>query len=453
MLEHLSPSANPLDAWTARTIGCSDPLQLRAELAKYQLRQLRQTLAWAKQRSPFYRERLAGFDLATLNSLEDLARLPFTTAEDIRRNNPPLLCVSQSEISHVVTLETSGTSGVPKRLFFTPEDLQATLDFFEHGMRLPARPGDRVLIFFPGKRKGSVGDLLARALERLGATPIPFGWPRDLAGAAEVLRREKPDVVAGVPVPLLAVARYDAAANRAHAPVHVRSVLLSADRVAESIRYSLTDHWGCEIYEHYGMTETGLGGGVDCAAHAGYHMRESELLVEIIDPEGDQPVPSGEMGEVVFTTLNRRGMPLIRYRSGDISRREPGPCACGSPLIRLARIGNRVSGGIALEGHENSGLLRIGLLDEVIFGIEGIADFDAAFQPGKPAQLTIGISRSDVGASAAALIQAVSKAIGRLPEIEYYLKTNALQLLVNVFSENPTLCSNGKRTIRIERPE
>lgn len=197
-------SSNPLDAWTAGKIGCAGPVLMRSDLLDHQLHRLRETVAWAKARSPFYRRHIGAFDEATLNSLDDLRRLPLTTADDLRRNDPPLLCVSQSEISHVVTLETSGTSGPPKRLFFTPEEQEETLDFFDHGMRLSARAGDRVLIFFPGERPGSVGDLLARALERLGATPIPFGWPADPRAAAEALRREQPDVVAGVPVPLLA---------------------------------------------------------------------------------------------------------------------------------------------------------------------------------------------------------------------------------------------------------
>ena len=159
--------ANPLDSWTAEKIGRAGLFLSRSDLLDYQLRQLRETVAWAKQRSSFYRRLLGGFDEATLTSLADLRRLPLTT------------------ISHVVTLETSGTSGPPKRLFFTPQEQEATLDFFDHGMRLPARAGDRVLILFPGERLGSVGDLLARALERLGATPIPFGWPHNLAAAAE----------------------------------------------------------------------------------------------------------------------------------------------------------------------------------------------------------------------------------------------------------------------------
>jgi len=442
---------NPLDAWTAERIGFGGPFLVRKDLLDYQLHRLRETVGLAKQHSPFYRRHLREFDETTLNALNDLRHLPLTTADDLRRNDPPLLCVSQSRISHIVTLETSGTSGLPKRLFFTPEEQEATLDFFDHGMRLPARPGDRVLIFFPGERPGSVGDLLARALERLGATPIRFGWPSDLNVAAETLRREQPDVVAGVPVPMLAVARTDAALNRRRPPVRVRSVLLSADHAAGSVRRSLADLWGCEVFDHYGMTEMGLGGGVDCAAHTGYHMRESELLVEVVDPVSGEPVAFGESGEVVFTTLNRRGMPLIRYRTGDCSRLLLGRCACGSELARLDRIPGRIGAGIALgEGGE----LTIATLDEAVFALEGIVDYEAGYEAGYKAgtlpTLTIALRVTDDERASEAACNAVSAALSRHPKINAAIRAIGLRLTVTAAPSSGRLGTPGKRRIRVQ---
>ncbi|MBS1161177.1 MAG: AMP-dependent synthetase [Proteobacteria bacterium] len=383
----MTDTANPLDAWTAGKLGLAGPTFRRADLHDHQLAALRASVAWAQQHSPFYRRHLAGIDANELRRIADLQRLPFTTTDDLRRHDPPLLAVSQSAISHVVSLETSGTSGPPKRLYFTPEEQAATRDFFAHGMRLPARPGDRVAILFPGARPGSVGDLLAAALEDLGATPILAGWPADPAATAALLRRERPDVVAGAPVATLAVARHSAAGGQA--PLAVRSVLLSADHVAGSLRRSLAELWGCEIFEHYGMTEMGLGGGVDCAAHAGYHLREHELLVEIVDPASGAPVLPGQPGEVVFTTLQRRGLPLLRYRTGDLSRLLPGTCACGSPLARLARLSGRLGAGVDLGDGRR---LTIADLDEALFALPGIIDFTATFQSGPPPALHLAVS-------------------------------------------------------------
>jgi phenylacetate-CoA ligase len=366
--EHLAK--NPLDGWIATRLN-------GVSLLDYQMARLVETVAWAKQKSPFYRRLLADVDERTLTTPAALQRLPFTTADDLRRNDPPLLCVSQSDISHVVTLETSGTSGPPKRLFFTPEDQEATTEFFRHGMSVFTHSGDRVAILFPGERPGSVGDLLAESLRRMGATPIVAGWPQDPAATAALLQRERPDVVAGAPVAVLAVAR--------HCPsLRVKSVLLSSDHVAASLRNGVTDSWNCEVFEHYGMTEMGLGGGVDCGAHAGYHMREHELLVEVVAPDGGAPMAPGDFGEVVFTTLTRRGMPLIRYRTGDISRIVPGACACGSPLLRLERIHGRIGGGI--------GGLTMAALDEALFASPEVIDFSARYRPGPTPALHIDVA-------------------------------------------------------------
>jgi phenylacetate-coenzyme A ligase PaaK-like adenylate-forming protein len=436
-------TANPLDAWTAATIGCTGSSWSRSDLVAYQSLRLRETVAWAMQRSPFYRRQLENFDMATLDNPDGLHHLPFTTAEDVRRNSPPLLCLSQSEISHVVTLDTSGTSGAPKRLFFTAEEQEATTDFFHHGMCLPARAGERVLILFPGERPGGIGDLLATAVRRLGATPIMAGWPQDPAASAILLRREQPDVVAGMPVPMLAVARHGAVANLP--PIRVKRVLLSADLVADSVRKSLAELWSCEIFEHYGMTEMGLGGGVDCSAHAGYHMRESELLVEVVNPASGIPVTEGETGEVVFTTLTRRGMPLIRYRTGDMSRFLPGNCACGSPLKRLERLHRRMGGGIQLG---TTGELTIAMLDECLFNIDGVADFNAILRCGTPPVLDLEITAIRGGPTDDAMLQAaVQTALVNIPQLAAASAAKNLRLSVTILHDRNILQRVGKRTI------
>ena len=170
-----SYTTTPLDRWTRRRIGQSGarPLQ-RNDLARYQLAALNRTLAHVRQNSPFYRRHLADLSLP-LGSLDDLAALPVTTAADLRRDPLALLCVSRDRIARAVTLETSGTTGAPKRLFFTDADLELTVDFFQHGMSTLVGPGQRVLILMPGQLPGSVGDLLVRALARMDVRGIVHG--------------------------------------------------------------------------------------------------------------------------------------------------------------------------------------------------------------------------------------------------------------------------------------
>ena len=330
--------------------------------------------------------------------------------------------MSQNDISHVVTLETSGTSGPPKRLFFTPADQEATIEFFRHGMSVLTQPDERVAILFPGERAGSVGDLLASGLLRLGATPILAGWPQDPAATAALLRSERPDIVAGAPVAVLAVAR--------HSPwLRVKRVLLSADHVAASLRASLTELWGCEVFEHYGMTEMGLGGGVDCGAHAGYHMREHELLIEIVDPESGAAMAPGEIGEVVFTTLTRRGLPLIRYRTGDISRIVPGACPCGSPLLRLERIHGRIADKVAL---------TIAHIDELLFGRPEVIDFSARLRPTPKPTLQLDIATLPGSGDPQTLRAAISSL------------TREIGLSITVIADGRLRTRVGKRRIAVD---
>ena len=103
-------------------------------------------------------------------------------------------------------------------------------------------------------------------------------------------------------------------------------MLLSSDHVAESLARSLAVAWGAEVFRHWGMTETGYGGAVDCDFHCGCHLREDELLVEVVDPEIGAPAPAGAVGEIVVSTLRRRGAPLLRYRTGDLARLIDEPC-------------------------------------------------------------------------------------------------------------------------------
>jgi phenylacetate-coenzyme A ligase PaaK-like adenylate-forming protein len=147
--------------------------------------------------------------------------------------------------------------------------------------------------------------------------------------------------------------------------------LLSTDYVPAAIVRGLERIWGCQVFNHYGATEMGLGGGVECEAHRGHHLREADMLFEIVNPETGEPVSDGEYGEVVFTTLTRCGMPLIRYRMGDRSRFIVGECPCGTKLRTLERVRGRFSGFVRV-GDET---LKLPDFDEALFPISGLLNF------------------------------------------------------------------------------
>ncbi len=433
-------SAATLDPWMAARMGLAAPLT-REAIAAWQLARLDETIAHARAASPFYRARRDWTD-GPLGGVEGLARLPFTTAADLVAADPPLLALSQSAVARVVTLETSGSSGPPKRLHFTPDDLEATVEFFHHGMALFARPGDRAAIAFPGRQPGGVAAGLAVALRRLGAIPAAAPSPLDPVALAAWLREERPDVVAGPPVPLLAAARV--AANDGGAPIRARAVLLSSDHVAESLARSLAAAWGAEVFRHWGMTETGYGGAVDCACHRGCHLREDELLVEVVDPSTGAPATVGAVGEVVVSTLRRRGAPLLRYRAGDLARLIDEPCRCGSTLRRLDGFAGRVGAGAPLS---SGGELTLPRIDEALFAVEAVSDFAAVVERGAPATLTLSIA-APAPLRVAATIEAVRARLAADAVVGAALRAGALRVEA-AFADVAASSSPAKRRLTI----
>jgi phenylacetate-coenzyme A ligase PaaK-like adenylate-forming protein len=361
-----------LEPLTARTIGARKlPLSRRA-LDDWQLQRLGAQLGYCRERSPFYRRHLQGVHPADLGSVADIAALPLISETDLRTHGPEMVCVSQDAVARIITMQSSGTTGPPKRLYFTAEDLKQTLDFFRLGMRQMVDPGQSVAILLPGATPDSTGHLLARALERFQVAGHIIGLVSQPQEAAQALARLRPDVLVGFPVQILAIARM--AEFLQISLGKIRSVLLCSDYIPRSLSAELTALLGCEIFTHYGTTETGLGGGVDCAAHCGCHLREADLLFEIIDPQTTAPLAEGQWGEIVFTTLTRTGMPLIRYRTGDRGRLLPGPCPCGSSIRRLDRVLGRIN---QVRTLRNGRQLDLHQLDEALFPLPGLLDFSA----------------------------------------------------------------------------
>ncbi|MDD2736899.1 MAG: AMP-binding protein [Desulfuromonadaceae bacterium] len=363
----------PLETWIAgQVLPVGEAVLTPQLLEQYQFRKLQEVVSNVMHNSPFYRRLFAGIGERGVDDLAAFKRLPFTTPDDVREQGMRLLCTSQDEIERIVTLQTSGTTGAAKRLFFTAADLELTVDFFRHGMQTMVERGRTVIIFLPGALPDSVGDLLSRALADIGVTPVVHGPVRDYAAArAEILRHESPCLV-GIPTQILALARGTGSEVIPHG--WVSSVLLSTDYVPAAIKAELERLWGCHVLGHYGLTETGLGGGVECLAGDGYHLREADLYTEIVDPDTGQPVAEGVSGEVVFTTLTRQGMPLVRYRTGDLARILPEPCPCGTVLKRLERVQGRIAATLTMQQGMS---LSMSMLDEALFPMAGVLNFTA----------------------------------------------------------------------------
>lgn len=361
----------PLEAWVAGKVGVKGGRMTRQQLEAYQLARLNEIIAKVRNLSPFYRKHLAKAGSDCLTRLTDLTKYPLTAAADVTEYAMQMVCGSQSQISRVVTLATSGTTGNPKRVYFTGYDQELTIDFFRCGMSTLVGAGDKTLILLQGGRPGSVGNLLLKGLLLSGVEAVAYGLIQNLPDAVKKMCRERATCLVGVPVQILAMARYWEKWGQSNWTP--RCALLSTDYVPNAIVAELRRIWHCEVYEHYGMTEMGLGGGLECAAHTGYHLREADLYFEIVDPVSTEPLPDGEYGEVVFTTLTRQGMPLLRYRTGDISRFITQLCPCGSILRRLERIRSR-KGSEVYFGQNR--MITLADLDEVLFLLPDVVNFN-----------------------------------------------------------------------------
>jgi phenylacetate-coenzyme A ligase PaaK-like adenylate-forming protein len=371
----LTVPITPLDEWTARRLGVDHLTRLAVE--RWQLEQLGEVVAWARERSPFYRRLYRDLPDGAPQSLDGLARLPFVEHTALRDHGTQLVCVSLGDISRIVTVPTSGSTGPSKRVWFTEEDLELTIDHFRHGMRALVGPGDRVLVLMPGKTPGSVGALLEEGLKRDGIEADSYGFVDECRSVTDRILEYRPDCLVGVPGQILRLAR--SGEGRSIPRERLKSVLFSGDDVAAPVRKAVEAVWGCRVFEHYGSTELGLGGAVQCRAFAGLHVREADLLFEVVDPLTGEPVDDGAEGELVATTLTRRGMPLIRFRTGDLVRMAATPCPCGSVLHCLQRVVGRKDDLVELgEGT----VLTIADLNEAVYAHDFVLGFAAVLDRG-----------------------------------------------------------------------
>lgn len=319
-----------LDQWINEKMSAAgiDGLE---NLAVYQLERINSTLEHACQNSLHYRTRIGR---KKLSSLQELSQIPFTSPSDLQTDPYGMLCVHPNEVARIVTLNTSGSTGPSKRVFFTEKDLELCRDFFHYGMQCLVNAKDTVGILFPHETPASVGDQLIKGLERLGSSTVPL---YSLSSDDVLANIETHGItsLAGMP------GQMSLLAEKFPHIKSVKTVLLSADFVSDKVRNTILQAWGSEVFEHYGMTEMGLGCAVSCEHQLGYHVREADLYLEIIDPISGRPLPDGEWGEIVFTSLTRVGMPFIRYRTGDISRWKTERCSCGSKLRLLDYIQDR----------------------------------------------------------------------------------------------------------------
>jgi phenylacetate-coenzyme A ligase PaaK-like adenylate-forming protein/ABC-type branched-subunit amino acid transport system ATPase component len=321
------------------------------ELRAHQLQGLQWTVRHAYEGSPEYRAKLeaAGVTPDSIQSLDDLRRLPFTTTEDLRDGYPfPLKSVPFEQLVRVHA--SSGTTGKRKVLCYTQKDLDDWIDMFARCYQTAGiTPLDRVQIAV-GYGVWTAGMGFQLGCEKVGALAVPVG-PGNIDMQIQFLLDFQSTVFCSTASMALLMAEEIHKRGIADR-IAVKKIIYGSERSSRSMRKKISELFGgAELFDITGLTELyGPGAGIECPDHDCIHFWSDYYILEVLDPETLQPLPDGEWGEMVVTTLRKEGAPLIRYRTRDITRIIPGPCSCGSIMPRHSRIKGRSDDTIKFRG-------------------------------------------------------------------------------------------------------
>lgn len=326
------------------------PEYTEEEIAEIQLNGLRWTLAQARK-SPQYAKKLDGAGVwpEDIKSLDDLKRLPFSDADDLREGYPlPLLCAPEKDIARIHA--SSGTTGKRKILAYTANDIDAfSLQMARCYELAGLTEMDRMQVAV-GYGLWTAGAGFQLGSEKFGMLTIPVG-PGNLETHLRLLEDMQATCFgATASMALLLAEEVERAGLRDK--LALRKVICGAETRSEKMRKAIEEKLGLEgSYDIGGMTEMyGPGSSIDCDAHDGLHYWADMFIIEILNPETLEPAQEGEIGEMVVTTLRKEAVPLIRYRTHDLSRLVSGKCACGLAMPRHDRILGRSDDMIVFRG-------------------------------------------------------------------------------------------------------
>jgi phenylacetate-CoA ligase len=311
-----------------------------------QLERLRAMLAWVRSRVAFYQARLPD---RPVEALADLAHLPFTHKADLREQYPfGLFAVPLNEVARLHA--SSGTRGKPTVVGYTKSDLELWREVMARAMvAAGARCGDLLHVAFGyGLFTGGLG--FHDGAERMGLTVVPVS-SGNTARQHLLLQDFRPAGIAATP----SFALYIAESLREHEGhperLGLRYGMFGAEPWTEGMRAALERAWGFPAYDIYGLSEI-IGPGVsgECEARDGLHIADDHFLPEIVNPATGESLPPGREGELVITTVTKQAIPLVRYRTGDITTLNPEPCRCGRTSARMARVKGRSDDMLIIKG-------------------------------------------------------------------------------------------------------
>ena len=344
-------------------------IRTEEELKAHQLKGLKWTIQHAYEGSPVYRARLeeAGIHPEDIRSLEDLGRLPFTMANDLKEGYPfPLLSVPFDRVVRMHA--SSGTTGKRKVLCYTQKDIDDWTHFFARCYEMAGLTSEDRVQIAVGYGIWTAGISFQLGCEAFGAMAIPVG-PGNLDMQCQFLVDFQSTVMCCTASMGLLMAE-EIHRRGIKDQIALKKMIFGSERASDAMRDRIQTLLGVEhMFDIPGMTELyGPGTGLDCSHHTGIHYWADYYILEILDPDTLEPAPEGEIGEMVVTTLSKEAVPLIRYRTRDLTRIIPGTCPCGSVLPRHDRLLGRSDDMIIFRAVN----IYPGQVDHVLSGIEGI---------------------------------------------------------------------------------
>jgi len=342
----------------------------REALEALQLALLRTQLARVYVNVPIYRRKFdeAGFRPEQLETLADLARVPFTVKDDLREAYPfGMFAVPQRDIVRVHS--SSGTTGQVSVVGYTRGDVERWSDLMARTLACAGATADDVVQVAYGYGLFTGGLGAHYGSERLGAMTIPVSGG-NTARQVQILKDFGVTVLACTPSYALLIAETAASMGIDVRSLPLKIGVFGAEPWSEGMRKQIEEIMGIRAIDIYGLSEV-MGPGVasECVHQNGLHVFEDQFIIEIIDPQTLQPMPDGEQGEVVFTTLTKEGIPVVRYRTRDISRLISGECACGRTFRRMERVTGRTDDMLIIRGVN----VYPSQIEQVLMGIPGVA--------------------------------------------------------------------------------
>jgi phenylacetate-CoA ligase len=323
----------------------------RTALERMQVERLAQTLDRAS-RSPYYAERLkaAGVDARSVRSVADVATLPLTTKDDLRDHWPyGFLAVERDELIRMHS--SSGTTGRATVIFHTAGDIAAWTNIVARSMYMTGMRRSDVFqnMMTYGLFTGGLG--FHYGAEKIGALVIPAGAGNSKR-QIQLMRDFATTVIHIIPSYALHLSTvFEELGVDPRRDTQVKIAFIGAEPHSEKMRQKIEAFYGFKAFNSYGLSEmNGPGVAFECPEQNGMHLWEDNYILEIVDPDTLKPLPDGEEGEMVLTTLLREGMPIVRYRTKDLTRVIPGACPCGRTHRRIERIKGRTDDMLILKG-------------------------------------------------------------------------------------------------------